>query len=89
MSSRAPIFPITQTTKGLFRPKLKPSGPVRSSSYDANDPSWVQDLLRIDGKAVVLLRGIIVNRAYGTHKKLYVCRVLLTIFGPIYNGPPK
>ena len=35
-----------------------------------------------------LLRGIIVNRAYVTHKNLYIQAFLLTIFGPINYGPP-
>ena len=35
-----------------------------------------------------LLRGAIVNRAYGTHKNLYIPVFLLTIFGHIYFGPP-
>ena len=35
-----------------------------------------------------LLRGTIVNRTYGTHKNLHVHLFLLTIFGPIYYGPP-
>ena len=37
----------------------------------------------------VLLRGTIVNRTYGTHKKkLYIYLFMLTIFGPICYGPP-
>ena len=36
----------------------------------------------------ILLRGVIVNRAYGTHKNLHIYLFLLTIFGPIYYGPP-
>ena len=35
-----------------------------------------------------LLRGVIVNRIYGTHKNLYIYLFLITIFGPIYYGPP-
>jgi len=35
-----------------------------------------------------ILRGTIVNRTYGKHKNLYICLFLLTIFGPIYYGPP-
>jgi len=36
-----------------------------------------------------LLRGAIVNRTYGTDKDLlYIYLFLLTIFGPIYYGPP-
>ena len=37
---------------------------------------------------VGLLRGTIVNRTYGLHKNLYIDLFLLTIFGPIYYGPP-
>lgn len=32
---------------------------------------------------------MIVNRTYGTHKNLYIYLFLLTIFGPIYYGPPS
>ena len=38
--------------------------------------------------AALLLRGAIVNRAYGTHKNLYVHLFSLTIFGPIYSWSP-
>ena len=41
-----------------------------------------------DRLVFILLRGIIVNRTYGTHKNLYISVFLLTIFGPIYYGPP-
>ena len=34
------------------------------------------------------ISGAIVNRTYGTHKNLYIYLILLTIFGPIYYGPP-
>ena len=37
---------------------------------------------------VHLLRGTILNRTYGTHKKLYTSLFLPTIFGSIYYGPP-
>ena len=36
----------------------------------------------------LLLRGTLVNRTYGVHKKLYIQPFLLTIFGPINYGPP-
>ena len=32
--------------------------------------------------------GIIVNRTYVTHKKIYIYIFLLTICGPIYDDPP-
>ena len=35
-----------------------------------------------------LLRGTIVNRTYGIPKNLYISLFSLTIFGPIYFGPP-
>ena len=38
---------------------------------------------------VVLLRGTIVKRTYGTHTKNIYLRILLAIFGPIYYGPPS
>ena len=38
--------------------------------------------------AAVVSRGAILNRTYGTHKKLYISLFLLTILGPIYCGPP-
>ena len=37
---------------------------------------------------LLLLRGTIVNRTYGTHKNLYIHLFSPTIFGPIYYGPP-
>ena len=37
----------------------------------------------------LLLRGTTVNTTYGTHKKkLYISRILLARFGPVYFGPP-
>ena len=36
----------------------------------------------------LLLPGTILNRAYGTHKNLYISGVFVTIFGPIYYAPP-
>ena len=37
----------------------------------------------------LLMRGnIVVNRTYDTHKNTYIYLILLTIFGPIYYGPP-
>ena len=36
----------------------------------------------------LLLRGTIVNRTYRIDKNLYIQQLLLTIFGPIYYGPP-
>ena len=38
--------------------------------------------------AVLCIRGTMLNKTYGTHKNLYVSLFLLTIFGPIYYGPP-
>ena len=35
-----------------------------------------------------LLRGAILNRTQGAHNHLHISRFLLTIFGPIYYGPP-
>ena len=49
-------------------------------SYDIR-PSLFLSLL-------LILRGAIVNRTYGTHKNLYTSLFLLPIFGPIYYGPP-
>ena len=42
-------------------------------------------------RVILLLRGTIpvVNRTYGTHKNLNTSLFLLTIFGPIYCGPPQ
>ena len=36
----------------------------------------------------IILRGTILNRAYGKLKNPYSYLVLITIFGPIYYGPP-
>ena len=38
--------------------------------------------------SVAVLRGATVNRTSGTHKKLPISLFVLTIFGPIYYGPP-
>ena len=38
---------------------------------------------------VELLPGTIVNRTYGSYKNIYNYLFLLTIFGPIYYGPPQ
>ena len=46
------------------------------------------DINRMSTDLSWLLRGTIVNRAYGTHKNLYISVFLLTIFGPINFGPP-
>ena len=35
-----------------------------------------------------LLRGTTVNRTCGTHKNLHIYLFLLTIFCPVYCGPP-
>ena len=37
---------------------------------------------------LMLLRGAIFIKTYGTHKNLYVSMFSRTIFGPIYYGPP-
>ena len=37
---------------------------------------------------ILILRGTIVNRTYGTHKNLYISLFFPTIFGPINYGPP-
>ena len=37
---------------------------------------------------LLLLRGTIVNRTYGTHQNLYIYLFLPSIFGPINYGPP-
>ena len=43
----------------------------------------------LDG-VTLLLRGTytILNRIHGTHKNLYTSLFFLTMFGPIYYGPP-
>ena len=46
------------------------------------------DMMGINPPTSVLLRGTILNRTYCTHKNLYISIFLLTIFGPIYYGPP-
>ena len=65
-------------------------GAVRVASYHSSlsqrpvRPAWHRDR----AKRNLLLPGTIVNRTYGTHKTLYTYLFLLTIFGPIYYGPP-
>ena len=39
------------------------------------------------GTGGIVVRGTIVNRTYGTHKKPDVSLFLQPIFGPIYYGP--
>ena len=39
-------------------------------------------------KNIHILRGTILNRTYGPYTNLYISLFLLTIFGPIYYGPP-
>ena len=61
-------------------------------SVDNLDDVSVDDLL-IDDLLYLytrydLLRGTIVNRTYGRYKNLYIYLFLLTIYGPIYCGPP-
>ena len=45
--------------------------------------------MRPGSSEVRLLRGTVVSRTYGAHKKLYISVFLLTISGPIYYGPPQ
>ena len=42
----------------------------------------------INGVPGIVLQGTIVNRTYGTLKNLCISVFLLSIFGPIYYGPP-
>ena len=42
----------------------------------------------IHKQCFTILRGTIVNRIYGTVKNLLIYLFFLTIFGPIYYGPP-
>ena len=36
----------------------------------------------------LLLRETVVSRTYGPRKNLYIYLFLLSIFGPVYYGPP-
>ena len=38
--------------------------------------------------SIIQLRRGVLNRTYGKHKNLYISLFLVTIFGPIYYGPP-
>ena len=57
-------------------------------SNDVGSGESGQPVTQTSVKKKVLLRGIIVNRTYGTHKHLYVSRFLLNKIGPIYYAPP-
>ena len=51
----------------------------------------VHTVVQIDpnqGTCATVLRGTILNRTYGTYKILCISLFLLTMFGPIYYGPP-
>ena len=39
-------------------------------------------------RVLLILRGAMLNRTYGTHKNPYIYLFFMTIFGPIYYGPP-
>ena len=53
--------------------------------YIANDIGLVDDL---PSRVLLILRGALVNRTCGIHKKLYIKLFLPTIFGPINYGSP-
>ena len=38
---------------------------------------------------LLILRGAIDSRTYGSHQNLYIYLFLRAIFGPVYYGPPK
>ena len=56
--------------------------------FHPSEISWSMNLQIGHLQINHLLRGIMVNRTYGTHKNLYISLFSLTIFGPIYYGPP-
>ena len=61
----------------------RPTGRPQSIPYIAVSVQYLRTTTLL-----ILLRGIIVNRTYGTHKNLHIYVFSLTIFGPIYYGPP-
>ena len=61
----------------LFSPVKKGFGHLERGPY-----------LLAPSKLDSLLRGAIVNRTHDIHKNLYNTLLLLSIFGPIYYGPP-
>ena len=57
--------------------------------YTINVPCTIIPTVLLTVLSTVVLRGTIVDRACGIHKKLQIWPFLLTIFGPIYYGPPQ
>ena len=71
-------FPLHDAGYFIFKARAVPS------YYMLELPAWDPYNL-----CMILLRGTIVNRTYGTHKHLHIFLFLLTIFDPIYYGPPQ
>ena len=57
---------------------------VRGNALGGSWQTWVWTSVHHHA----FIRGTIVNRTYGTHKNLCTHLFLLTIFGPVYFGPP-
>ena len=73
--------------KSLGTDGINQCGSVRSSArcrYSAGIAGWHTYIPALNRDLLLLLRGTIVNRTYGTHKDLYIALFLLTIFGPVY-----
>ena len=56
--------------------------------YQVNRVFCLESAIKL-GRLLLILRATIVNRTYGTYKKLYIYLFLRTISGPIYSGPFK
>ena len=69
--------------QGAPRPQLP--GTINRSPTDVMD---VAHKPQENNAVLVLLRRTILNGTYGTHKNLHFSLFLLTVFGPIYYGPP-
>ena len=57
--------------------------------FGKSQPTFLIILFLVINRCPVLIRGTILNGAYGTDKNLYISLFLLTIFGPIYCCPPE
>ena len=85
----------TAATKNVNVDKGKTNGINKSSEAKilflrgGECTTLIRPKTRFGIKSILLLRGTIVSRTYGTHQNLPISLFLQTKFGPIYYGPPK
>ena len=99
-----PTFPLLENLRGFLAAHRLAATPLRCGNLEYLGPAdsraarkrpsrkyAVTPSAMVEGLSVLLLLlllGAMVNRTYGTHKNLYIYVLLLTVFGPIYYGPP-